>query len=650
MDVTRLNFPLALHAFRALLPSAAFISLDLEFTGLGAITSPLDTPAVRYESARGYATVFPPVQLGCVLFMHVGGAWEACPFNFNLCPRPIWSGRGRYPVRDVVFSMQGSSVEFLVSHGFDFGRCLAEGVGWCDESGERLLRSMASAAAPTAGRKEVEKSNVGAEDAAAIDDVRACLKEWVGKTEVGGVKVLKMFSEPLRRRLVYEMLAREFGRCAANAVVGQDGKRSLRLVIMPTVEEAARANEEVKERERKEALERHVAESVGFRYVIDAIVAAGKPLIVHHGFLDMTKVVGNFLGPMPEGLAEFKAVMQKSFPCLIDTRMLLLHAEKSHPWLTALRRNSTAKDLSGIVKALEERSAGGKLTGISLSFCPEDVAQRFENEAIEELRRSKVFKYNSRKDSRHSGGHEPQLSFHRYSGPWFAHEAGYDALQTGRLFLFLINLIHGSEWAPDQPDASSAVANLPAVAPIVNQIFLGACGGYTHVDLARGGGHDKSFPEDEPNAYFDRESVLVVSGITVDAASDKIPFAKCLAIAEDLLQGTRFDSKQSQTIAADGGSFLLILNRGKGKLDGSALRNGVTAEAPLPVTGNTETEVESEDLEALHSSIAEDLQKVRQAALSRGLHVMTYHEALTAQRRPKKRARVAEPVLNFPHS
>lgn len=153
--------------------------------------------------------------------------------------------------------------------------------------------------------------------------------------------------------------------------------------------------------------------SHGLTVVFDAMVAARKPLVGHNAMADWLFLYYMFHTTPLASLAEFRAFMRRSFPCVFDTRHLALRpAVPFDPFVT------------------------DRLDALHTHFrTAADGAVRFRFPAgFEQL--------------------HPETLKHSGRG---AHEAAYDAFTTGALFLFL--------QAVASPAAILAEANRVAVHP-----------------------------------------------------------------------------------------------------------------------------------------------------------------------------------------
>jgi hypothetical protein len=127
MEISTRRFRYDLDVFLKHMLSASFVAIDFEFTGLGMEkSSQLDTPAARCRIARNDAETLVPCQFGVTLFRPArplpddrlpsdrDATWEALPFHFHLCPRPVFKmSTARFSIRDSMFQVQAPIARFL---------------------------------------------------------------------------------------------------------------------------------------------------------------------------------------------------------------------------------------------------------------------------------------------------------------------------------------------------------------------------------------------------------------------------------------------------------------------------------------------------------------------------------------------------------
>lgn len=69
-------------------------------------------------------------------------------------------------------------------------------------------------------------------------------------------------------------------------------------------------------------------EQVGFRKVLDMLIALKKPIVGHNCFLDLCHVYQKFIEPLPESVIEFKEKMHMLFPTVFDTKFIAARQDK----------------------------------------------------------------------------------------------------------------------------------------------------------------------------------------------------------------------------------------------------------------------------------------------------------------------------------
>lgn len=69
-----------------------------------------------------------------------------------------------------------------------------------------------------------------------------------------------------------------------------------------------------RKKEKFEKFENDCRQAVGFRKVIDMISESKKMIVGHNMLLDICHVIGQFVQPLPDTLAEFKVLTHKLFP------------------------------------------------------------------------------------------------------------------------------------------------------------------------------------------------------------------------------------------------------------------------------------------------------------------------------------------------
>lgn len=155
---------------------------------------------------------------------------------------------------------------------------------------------------------------------------------------------------------------------------------------------------EVKDGLRKEA-ERKVESAIGFRHVIDLLSSEQKLLVGHNCFLDVAHIYSKFIGPLPSTVEDYASSIQKLFPSIIDTKILL---NANGVFQRTVNKSNTSLSRA-FVSICPHIALGIKPSGLADRPCVEVEVQ------VDEKRSSNW----------NSGA---------------KHEAGYDAFMTGCIF------------------------------------------------------------------------------------------------------------------------------------------------------------------------------------------------------------------------
>lgn len=86
------------------------------------------------------------------------------------------------------------------------------------------------------------------------------------------------------------------------------------------IEARLKTEEEILEMEEAEQKE---SGDFGFMDIIEEIINSKKPLVTHNGFLDILHLYNKFIGTLPETQSDFKRKFIKEFPQIYDTKFML---------------------------------------------------------------------------------------------------------------------------------------------------------------------------------------------------------------------------------------------------------------------------------------------------------------------------------------
>jgi len=320
--------------FEAAVPSAAFIAIDLEMTGITLNSNPFtkisasDTPDVRYGKMQKVASQYGIAQWGVCLFAEGQDSsgsgkrtYEVRPFNFYCFPR----------AHNDSFSQQllidSSSMDFLRSHSFDFGRWMSKGISYLDAAGERNL---AESLFPTPqqldpldmpGRPQHKIELTRQDDISYLANVM----ESVGAMLQSGAKELVLPNcNTFLARAVRETIEARFPHLIVETRPGKSRWIPQRVVLNLTVEEKQEREERDKAAKRKV-----FREQVGLRRVWKMICKSRKPVVVHNGLYDLLFLYHRMEAPLPDGAAAFKKAKAALLPTTYDTKRMQKHRGKT---------------------------------------------------------------------------------------------------------------------------------------------------------------------------------------------------------------------------------------------------------------------------------------------------------------------------------
>lgn len=566
MDVTIDNFKGALHLLQRLLPGAAFAAIDFEFSGLGfSRPSNLDTPQRRYEVARQDARTHAPIQFGLSVFHNVSSPdhkttynqtlsnppsflssssspnWHTTTFNFNLFPRAVYFPyHQRYPLIDREIQLQSSTVHFLSSHGFDFGKVLNFGISWLRGSDEAILRKtvtdiLVSRRNP---KHPINDNDISEEDAAFVAEFKSVLDKWIAENDHPPAQTSRpppkvaMFGfprTPMSRRLVFDLVREKYPRIACLICHTADGLR-LRIALHASAQLA----EKHRQRDLAAETEQIVIREVGARLIFDLLREHQITIVVHHGLIDLTKLYANFVGDLPTLLSDFKNIFKKEFPFVYDTKWEIDKLREFHPNVAHLLPNDSHAryELSDyiavmrrIVRDNDSRHGLDIKTLIPKKIWYDDdtdkrlpVTMRVDHVIVGER-------------DQYWDEEVDELGFSRYfcsEDGEFKHEAGYDALQTGILFTLI-----------------RRKANIQQVESCLNKIYLSSCGGYRHIDFDS---------DTDVNEWFDRNTIIVTGQRDAEGKDHR-----CRQILRYVLKETEFDSEKSGFVVVSKAQFIGLL-------------------------------------------------------------------------------------------
>lgn len=474
-NVTRRNFAESMEQLKGQLSGADFVAVDLEMTGVESTkwrrNLELDSYETRYQNLKHSAEKFAVWQCGVCPFKWNAAQkkWIAYPYNFFVFPRNEL--QLELPSRG--FFAQTTSLEFLTKHRFDFNACIYDGISYLSHEQEAAARALmglvpGKVALPTGIHQGGDVPLTRSGDVAFVEKIRSQIAKWRDellynrqKWQVTNEKLvnpsgpLQSSSNPPRiplptdinpdhavivkrdidvgpslgslrpsltldvtshyqARLVKQVIKTHFTDLVAvvNAKGGNGPpeRSRIRVIYVSPKEDMVKVLEELADEERG-ALEARVSHAVGFRKVLDAIVASGLPVVGHNCILDMTHIHSKFLGSLPATAADFSSSLRHHFPCVVDTKYLL-RAEPTLRGILASRSTSLAVVFTHICQGFADKAVAsgrfyfgkGKILNNAFTKVAVEVAEEFQ---------------------RYGGAKDTGLK----------HEAGFDAYMTGKFHL-----------------------------------------------------------------------------------------------------------------------------------------------------------------------------------------------------------------------
>lgn len=415
--VTRDNFEALLPDIRAAIDAADFLAFDTELTGLSAGRaqqySLLDTPQERYSKVRHGAMNYGLLQYGLAAFRYDPQAqqWASQAWAFYL-----WPATGTSAASDRNMLVQLSSIEFLVRFGYDFNLTFSKGLSYLSRADERHRRgALERSHALQAGdaQADVDIDGLGGEDARFLAETLGAVARWAAGG--AGAPLLLEPCNGFRRRLLHQELPKRYGR--GLVVTKEPSARAwaaLRLALVPEADREAHAQQAL---QASLALLEH---DVGFGRIIEHVCAAGKPFVGHNCFTDLCHTFQKFFDRLPEDYAEFKGVLHGALPLILDTKYVAAALQELH--------GAESTSLGDLVHLLAEHPAVRAAGAAAPAADGDEGAERF-------------------------------------------HDAGYDALCTGRVLLGLCALVAGRSGQ----SLCAAVQSVLAAGPphgMANRLFM----------------------------------------------------------------------------------------------------------------------------------------------------------------------------------
>lgn len=295
----------------------------LKFLGLSSERNilPFDTSKEYYEKQLKSSSGFILVQLGLTFFKKDPDSEVIKLKSFNIFIYPQF--------RNATFLSQGSCLNFLASNGFDFNKLFTNGISYVNEASEEKIRQDVKDRQATREEQLKQRINTAEQDLSSKNFLPVPENEVVlideAREKVQKVLDNKMleakFSEklsPFQRKLIYELLDREFNNKVSTTIKTSENNRKM-LVVTP--KRSIEAEMKIEE-DRKRDDETYLIDTIGVRLLLKEISASKKLIVGHNCLLDIMYLTSQCFHSLPHDYNEFKKLVHHIFPNIIDTKFI----------------------------------------------------------------------------------------------------------------------------------------------------------------------------------------------------------------------------------------------------------------------------------------------------------------------------------------
>lgn len=445
-SVTRGNFAQILPQVLEDIEFSTFIAMDTELTGLQLTrahkNSQMDDLITRYGKLRESVSSFGLLQVGLACFK-----WNATKQKYKISAYSfyVFPSAANGIQQERKFTCQLGSLTFLSEFKFDFNKAFHEGIPFITRKEESIIKNN-SAFYSENGQQKSQKPLIllKDEERAIVNEVFDKIDTWLLDSEESTGNLLDLPQMNSFQRLIfYQQIPLKYGE-TLSITKRTNGILSVKRASLDPESRASALQEE------KTQFEKALEEQIGFRRVIDCIVEKQIPVIGHNCWVDFLHFYQKFIdNNLPSSLQGFKEEILKCFPKIIDTKYLARLVNI---------KDSSLGDLTGLASKHDEVSYFGKK---STSADPAPTEESSSN---------------------------------------LFHDAGFDAICTGRVFLVLLGHFLRPKDLSETP-LNDSFAVLLENESLYNRLNV-LQSDYSHLDL--------NGKELEP----DRSNVLYVYGIS----------------------------------------------------------------------------------------------------------------------------------------
>ncbi|RUS80050.1 hypothetical protein EGW08_012167 [Elysia chlorotica] len=210
---------------------------------------------------------------------------------------------------------QSSSIDFLVSHGFDFNKVFREGIPFLTAQQEHKMRLSLEQKHSDQNNQSFTAMEVPENQREFLDGICEKIDAFLAEVDAEPLEIKGC--NGLQRKLIYQTVEEKYPLARLETRTGENRERFLVLHGAKDAEQLAKIDQE------KRALQMMELDiQVGFTKVVQAITKSEKPVVGHNMLLDVLHCMSHFYGPLPDDLEDFKSVVSTVLPKLIDTKLM----------------------------------------------------------------------------------------------------------------------------------------------------------------------------------------------------------------------------------------------------------------------------------------------------------------------------------------
>lgn len=334
-----------------------FIAFDFEFSGVAARRQGGGSGKLNlqeyYEDLRSAAQIYQILQVGLtVVTEDVDNVrYVLRPYNFNLSPLPAF----KESIFKRTWSFNSGAVSFLIRNGFDISLPLTSGVHYLSRQEEdQVRRKMVQ---DDEARLKIPDMVLKDDDTLLVDYIKSSITGWQALPKDQQDSYLNIPAENVKSplpatfnryqiRLTHQIVRNEYPGLKTH------GMGHFVQITNPT-DKQQENEKEIRHQQR----ERDIANAVGFRWILEAIMGGDITKMPHHYvrsafeeadcpkdiaaflhelqgrlqsqkraifghncFTDVINLYRCFFGDLPERVEEFGQKLQELFPLILDTK------------------------------------------------------------------------------------------------------------------------------------------------------------------------------------------------------------------------------------------------------------------------------------------------------------------------------------------